>query len=682
MFNLNVISNRFRVEYMEYSQTKMAVYGTGNNAKGVLLDTVGFDIAGVVVKESYEGTFCGYPIMSIEEAANIGCKMILIAAEPDIEVVIYDRIVNFCHSKEIAIFGIHLGNMDKLFNEHQLYGFRDYENISKEFVKKQIDDHDAISFDVFDTLLMRRTLYPQDVFFLMEKRIKSMGINIDNFPMQRIHAEVSNPIKQANLDEIYEYLQQMLTLSKEEVDWLKELEIKTEKTVLAVKEPVYDLLRYAKQKGKEVYLISDMYLPEHILKKLVSNTGIEEYDGIFVSNEYRTGKTEELYDEYVKNNRDKKLLHIGDNKKADGICAITHGLDAIILPNALDVMEKSSIADVLTRTSNVSERLMVGLFVMRIFSNPFSETYEIKEVQDYAYLFLGPVVSEYMLWLLEEIEANRFTKILFAARDGWLFLRLYQMAKEQLELELPEGIYFYTSRKACIRSYCADKSGLSEVLDRYTFTMDDIGRNFSSNGKTERLSEEEVLVLGKKERAGYQKYIESIHFNSNEYIGFVDLASGGTCQYFLEELFLPKMTGLYFCQTGSTAKRMPVIHSALREWSEQTQYFSRIDHKVLIEAVISSPEPSLGGFLENGDPVFMPDNRSESDKQFIMEAQEGIAEFFSDFIKISIGYDHIHPAITRALLGYKDIARVSREILSHIHLEDELINVSFGAKKG
>ena len=96
---------------------------------------------------------------------------------------------------------------------------------------------------------------------------------------------------------------------------------------------------------------------------------------------------------------------------------------------------------------------------------------------------------------------------------------------------------------------------------------------------------------------------------------------------------------------------------------------------------MSSPEPSLGGFSNDGKPVFMPENRNESDKKFIMDAQEGIAKFFSDFLQLLSNENDIHPAVTRALLGYKDNVKVSKDILSHIYLEDELINVSFGAKR-
>ena len=34
-----------------------------------------------------------------------------------------------------------------------------------------ISEHEIISFDVFDTLIMRKTLYPEDVFEIVQNRL-------------------------------------------------------------------------------------------------------------------------------------------------------------------------------------------------------------------------------------------------------------------------------------------------------------------------------------------------------------------------------------------------------------------------------------------------------------------------------------------------------------------------------
>lgn len=40
---------------------------------------------------------------------------------------------------------------------------------------------DVLSIDLFDTLIMRKTLYPTDVIEIVECKLKERGIHIENF---------------------------------------------------------------------------------------------------------------------------------------------------------------------------------------------------------------------------------------------------------------------------------------------------------------------------------------------------------------------------------------------------------------------------------------------------------------------------------------------------------------------
>ena len=70
---------------------------------------------------------------------------------------------------------------------------------------REIDSHEVVSFDIFDTLLMRKVLFPNDVFYLMQKR---EGLN-DSFPENRISVEkkmMSEGIIAPSIFEIYKRL--------------------------------------------------------------------------------------------------------------------------------------------------------------------------------------------------------------------------------------------------------------------------------------------------------------------------------------------------------------------------------------------------------------------------------------------------------------------------------------------
>ena len=69
-------------------------------------------------------------------------------------------------------------------------------------VKKEISQADAVSFDVFDTLLMRKTLYPEDVF---ELTALSCGLDPEEF--QRRRKEAEHAFRHGTVYDIYSVLQ-------------------------------------------------------------------------------------------------------------------------------------------------------------------------------------------------------------------------------------------------------------------------------------------------------------------------------------------------------------------------------------------------------------------------------------------------------------------------------------------
>lgn len=81
------------------------------------------------------------------------------------------------------------------------------------------------------------------------------------FVHDRIHAEQSarniSKTGEVNLDDIYNVLKEKYP---QKFDLLKESEILEELKLCQPKEAMVSAFNYAKQKGKKIYIISDMYL--------------------------------------------------------------------------------------------------------------------------------------------------------------------------------------------------------------------------------------------------------------------------------------------------------------------------------------------------------------------------------------------------------------------------------------
>ena len=58
------------------------------------------------------------------------------------------------------------------------------------------------------------------------------------------------------------------------------------------------------------------------------------------------------------------------------------------------------------------------------------------------------------------------------------------------------------------------------------------------------------------------------------------------------------------------------------------------DNYYILETIMTSPYPSVDEFDESGEPVYAAETRSKEDIECIMQVQEGIIDYFCDYISI------------------------------------------------
>ncbi len=197
-------------------------------------------------------------------------------------------------------------------------------------LKKKIDKAKVVSFDMYDTLVFRKTRQPQDIFALVE-----CGIGISGFAdlRERAQRRAARSIRQKygyphpNMHEIYTFLsrgsQKMLQAEK--------IERKLEEC-LAVRNPaMHRALRYAREQNKRVVVTSDMYMERFQLEKILKKCSITEWDAVYVSSEFRKTKYDgTIYDFIIEKESAApcEILHIGDDLHADVYMAEKKGIAA------------------------------------------------------------------------------------------------------------------------------------------------------------------------------------------------------------------------------------------------------------------------------------------------------------------------------------------------------------------
>lgn len=583
--------DRFRLDVTQFADEPVIVYGIGENAQELYEQFPMLSIVGFADRDKTSGHFCGLPILTLEEAAKNEIHTVIIAADWKPERLIYERIRTFCQENKMRIFGVHAGDFSRL-KEGQLYE-TDAINTSDR-VHEWIDAHDVISFDIFDTLVMRKTLYPSDIFDITEERAKNIGISVPGFKMNRVKALNCVRYRSETLDAIYEELQEVYHFSDDEKEKLMQIEIAAEKDVLIRREPVCEWLRYACEKGKRIFLITDMYHSKETLTSLLAELGITDFSDVFISGEYGTRKAEWLYQRYREAVEDGTFLHIGDNFEADGLAACAAGMDALVIKKALSCAKQTTVKVLLDFMDGINDRLLAGSLIAKCWCDrPFGMgRILIQTAEEYVRIFMAPLFIGYILWLARQVHGQGFEKILFVARDGFLLQKLYQKTVSVLRLgEMPESVYFYGSRSA-----------------------------------SEKCAADETGELAK----GYRRYIKSLGLSRDGRYAFVDFVSRGTIQRQLEACYFGHLIGEYFLSNGRGAVRGTTVEAMFEETTENA---SLLKTYYVIELILTSPEPSVDYIAPSGQVIFQDEIRTERQKECINRLQDVVLEELEMWLK-------------------------------------------------
>ena len=197
--------------------------------------------------------------------------------------------------------------------------------------EKVIEKYDVISFDVFDTLLIRNVLAPTDIFKLLDSYVENK-YNINGFYYVRINEE-QNARQKSNLEDItlsdiYSSIEKHLNMP---CDDIKQKELELEKEYTAANPFSKQLFEIALKSGKRIIIISDMYLPTDFIEQLLTNCGYKGYEKVFVSGEVGKSKYAGTIYQYLIDNYKldaAKWLHVGDNYKTDVENAREYGISA------------------------------------------------------------------------------------------------------------------------------------------------------------------------------------------------------------------------------------------------------------------------------------------------------------------------------------------------------------------
>jgi predicted HAD superfamily hydrolase len=213
----------------------------------------------------------------------------------------------------------------------------------------------VVSVDVFDTLLLRTTRPEEQRFEDIARRqlaaLQAAGHQVTATPRELLilrlqsarHAKRNTrPVlgdREASYDEIAGALLDTLGLNRDLVPLLRDCEIEYEAANLYPNQMLIEILNGARQAGKRVICLSDMYFSNREIGELLRRRALDfPPDAIYVSADFGYGKASgHLYREVARQEgaEPEAIVHCGDNRRTDVEMARSQGLGAVHAPRPL-----------------------------------------------------------------------------------------------------------------------------------------------------------------------------------------------------------------------------------------------------------------------------------------------------------------------------------------------------------
>lgn len=306
---------------------------------------------------------------------------------------------------------------------------------------QSIMKHDVISFDMFDTLVVRKVDEPTDIFEIVGHKL-----GISNYRQIRINAEKKARQKSKAINgheeiSIYDIYKEVAFQT--EIDANKgvlcEFETEMEHCIgnpyfLAI----YNILMSNK---KTICVTSDMYFNENQLKALLENCGYTNVDKIFVSCDYKCSKIRyggELYKVIKKYyGEEKDIVHIGDNRKSDFENARLQNINARHYFACRTFGNKNKVKGL----SPLISSFYNAVVNFRLHNG--NEAYSL--YWEFGYKYFGLLALGYVSWLHKMAYINDLDSVCFLARDGYLFKKIY----DRLYTDIPSKYILWSRATAC-----------------------------------------------------------------------------------------------------------------------------------------------------------------------------------------------------------------------------------------
>lgn len=490
-------------------------------------------------------------------------------------------------------------------------------------------DVDTVSFDMFDTLLVRRTHNPDLVKLPVARFISHLARQQDldwDWRMVQELRDEKEAAMRVRTGETYvdheacypvfmaETLEHIFgeTADPSLLARVTDYEMAMENTMLVPRAEVVAWLRELAAAGKRVFVISDIYLPATLLEQLLAHAGILEHvEKVYSSADSFLAKASGRAYPYVAAHEEllpARWLHVGDNPISDGFRPGELGVRSLLLQDPEEFRRRAIAAR--HYFYGLRRPFWRGRAIQQLMAPLEAENQPQSPLYREGYNFLGPIIAMFIHYVAERCREKNIRKLFFLSREGWMFKQVWERMMPVLypDGRLPEIEYLYVSRQAlagascahegmtqakadivflpagnrCFRDVCRvfslEPEAMAPHLERHGLDLDSVlspahdGFHIDHRRAFEKLIrdpvyQEAVKTQSRTANDALQKYLESLGFFDQPDVALVDVGWLGTIQRF-------------FHGAISHREDRPVLHGMLLGASRGIPYPTTTDNYI------------------------------------------------------------------------------------------------------
>lgn len=599
-------------------------------------------------------------------------------------------------------------------------------NLTKTILNGIPEGVKIVSFDLFDTLILRKTDPPDEVIRIVSNTIAQRNlISLSGQQLLLLRDKIENQIRssktksgldpEVSLREMYSEL-----LRKTNTDCplstLLNTELEIELNLLMPMPGVRELLTKLSSQYPLI-IISDTYYPlwmiEYFLKKLKI---FDFFKSIYCSCEHDLNKgSGRLFQKVMYNEQlqPHQLIHFGDNIQCDYLVPKSIGISAkhILCPWNLKRRNQDRVFNLF---ENKNKFWLSNSFFNKIFSGHVELSLPKKDLFLFGKEVVGPLLTIFTHLLINEIQKDGIKNVLFLARDGYMLKKIYNfLSKELYNSSLPKAQYICISRQSSFspsikaiddRIFHQILSGAhisiqdifqrlqlkidNKILERHSICRFDMVNRPQNKGKMKNLFKdpdfnktiiENSTLLRRKLKSYLTQYS---FFKKDNPTALVDVGWLGTIQDNIEHAFstdpdFPELQGYYLASSQpllykkSDKNKLGIMYNyrdaipeeaSMSLFREALEFSTRANHGTTIGYRHHNDDKVVAVFKENS-PDRIKEKKINSD---IREIQRGVLSFLKSYVSLQKNYQ-INPTVLKPFVIKRYDAAISFPDKKHIN---------------